>query len=122
MYLLDKNDKEHLKFFVDFGRLSFLGKELQNVSIYHYPIIILEFMTGYFTTQDLYEENKKLALEFTTDYEIMELPEELKTLKPTLTLIADKTEAIEKKLSISSSNLPTIKEENNEVQNEKKKI
>ena len=121
MYLLDKNDKEHLKFFVDFGRLSFLGKELQNVSIYHYPIIILEFMTGYFTTQDLYEENKKLALEFTTDYEIMELPEELKTLKPTLTLIADKTEAKEKKLSISSSNLPTIKEENNEVQNEKKK-
>ena len=51
MYLLDKNDKELLQFYVDLGRLSFLGKELRNVSIYQYPFIIFEFMTGYFTTE-----------------------------------------------------------------------
>ena len=54
MYLLDKNDQELLQFEVDLGRLSFLGKELKTVSIYHYPIIIFEFMTGYYTTKELF--------------------------------------------------------------------
>ena len=91
MYLLDSNDKELLKFYVDLGNLSFLGKELRNISIYHYPIIIFEFMNGYFTTEELYEQNKELSLEFTKDYEIMELPKEItKTLKPTLTLQVDR--------------------------------
>ena len=42
MCLLDNNDNELLKFNVDLGRLSFLGKDLRNVSIYYYPIIILK--------------------------------------------------------------------------------
>ena len=70
MYLLDKNDKEILKFNVNLGQLAFLGKEMRNVSIYHYPIIIFEFMTGYFTTEELYQKNKEISLEFTKDYEI----------------------------------------------------
>ena len=40
IYLLNKNKEEIHKFNVDLGRLSFLGKELRNVSIYYYPIII----------------------------------------------------------------------------------
>ena len=43
MYLLDKNDKEILKFNVNLGQLAFLGKEMRNVSIYHYTRIIFEF-------------------------------------------------------------------------------
>ena len=57
IYLLNKNKEEIHKFNVDLGRLSFLGKELRNVSIYYYPIIIFEFMTGYFTTEELFEKN-----------------------------------------------------------------
>ena len=74
IYLLHKNKEEIHKFNVDLGRLSFLGKELRNVSIYYYPIIIFEFMTGYFTTEELYDKNKELSYEFTKDFEIMEKP------------------------------------------------
>ena len=74
IYLLNKNKEEIHKFYVDLGRLSFLGQELRNVSIYHYPIIILEFMTGYFTTEELFEKNQELSLEFTKEFEIMEKP------------------------------------------------
>ena len=91
MYLLDSNDNELLKFYVDLGNLSFLGKELRSISIYLYPMIIFEFMNGYFTTEELYEQNKELSLEFTKDYEIMELPKDIKkTLKQTLTLQVDR--------------------------------
>ena len=87
MSLLDKKDNELLKFNVDLGCLSFLGKEMRNVSIYHYPIIIFEFMTGYFTTEDLFEKNMQLAYEFTKDYEIMDFPKDfLKSLKPSFTV------------------------------------
>ena len=78
IYLLNKNKEEIHKFNVDLGRLSFLGKELRNVSIYYYPIIIFEFMTGYFTTEELFEKNKELSLEFAKDFEIMEKPNPLK--------------------------------------------
>ena len=76
--LLDKEKKEIHKFPVDLGHLSFLGQELRNVTIYVYPIIILEFMTGYFTTEELYKENQKLSLQFSSDFEILEKP--VKTL------------------------------------------
>ena len=66
MSLLDKENKELYDFKVDLSSLSFLGKELRNVSIYVYPIIIFEFMTGYYTTKDLYEKNQSIGLEFTT--------------------------------------------------------
>ena len=78
IYLLNKKKEEIHKFEVDLGRLSFLGKELRNVSIYYYPIIIFEFMTGYFTTEELYNKNRELSLEFTKDFEIMEKPIPLK--------------------------------------------
>ncbi len=41
MYLLDKNDNEILKFYVDLGRLSFLGKKLSRVSIYLIAVSVL---------------------------------------------------------------------------------
>ena len=78
IYLLNKTKEEIHKFNVDLGRLSYLGKELRNVSIYYYPIIIFEFMTGYFTTEELYEKNKELSYEFNKDFEILEKPSSLK--------------------------------------------
>ena len=73
IFLLNKNKEEIHKFNVDLGRLSFLGKELRNVSIYYYPIIIFEFMTGYFTTEELFEKNRELSMEFTKDFEIVDI-------------------------------------------------
>ena len=116
MFLLDKNDNELLSFYVDLGRLKFLGKELRNVSIYHYPIIIFEFMTGYFTTEELFEKNKKLTIEFSNDYEIMELP---KSIKSSLTLTQSRSSNIETKVNTLSQStmLPPIKEQPNEYLN-----
>ena len=126
MYLLDKDDKELHKFYVDLGRLSFLGKELRNVSIYQYPIIIFEFMTGYFTTEELFEKNRELGLEFTKEYEIMEIPKEFKALKQSLTikdsLRSSNYESKENKLLSVSTMLPSIKEQNETQQLLKKKI
>ena len=73
IYLLNKKKEEIHKFYVDLGHLSFLGQELRNVSIYVYPIIILEFMTGYFTTEELYKKNKELSFAYNNDFEIMEV-------------------------------------------------
>ena len=122
MSLLDKNGKELLKFYVDLGRLSFLGKELRNVSIYQYPIIIFELMTGYFTTEELYEKNKELSLEYNKDYEILELPKEFnKSLKPTLTMNPSKTVNKDPKeinrLQSYNYITPVIKEQKNEQKN-----
>ena len=128
MYLLDSNDKELLKFYVDLGNLSFLGKELRNISIYHYPIIIFEFMNGYFTTEELYEQNKELSLEFTKEYEIMELPKEItKTLKPTLTLQVDRPVANldpreNKKLSSSALSPFNVADQLNNTPGSKKNV
>ena len=126
MYLLDKNDKELLQFYVDLGRLSFLGKELRNVSIYQYPFIIFEFMTGYFTTEDLFEKNRELGIEFTNDFEIMEMPKEsLKSMKQTFTMketskTSNNLDPRENKLLSVSTMLPSIKETNENFSNTKK--
>ena len=125
MYLLDKNDKELFKFYVDLGRLFFLGKELRNVSIYTYPIIIFEFMTGYYTTEEIYKKNKQIALSFAKDFEIMEIPKEFQKLKPTLTLVqtrSSNTDNRESKLLNSSKFLPPIKESINEINSDTKKV
>ena len=119
MSLLDKNGKELLKFYVDLGRLSFLGKELRNVSIYQYPIIIFELMTGYFTTEELYEKNKELSLEYNKDYEILELPKVFnKSLKQTLTMNPSRaTNKDSKEINrLQSYNYiaPIVKEQKNE--------
>jgi len=119
MSLLDKNGKELLKFYVDLGRLSFLGKELRNVSIYQYPIIIFELMTGYFTTEELYEKNMELSLDYNKDYEIVELPKQFnKSLKPTLTMAPNRATNKDPKDIVRQQSynyiLPEIKESKNE--------
>ena len=125
MYLLDKNDKELFKFYVDLGRLFFLGKELRNVSIYTYPIIIFEFMTGYYTTEEIYKKNQQISLSFAKDYEIMEMPKDFQKLKPALTLVQNRSSNLENRESkfINSSKfLPPIKESINENVDTKKVI
>ena len=121
MFLLDTKNNELLKFYVDLGRLSYLGKELRNVSIYHYPIIIFEFMTGYFTTEELFDKNRELTLEFNNDYEIMEIPKEYtKELKTSSTLNQSKvvnSNPRENKLLVQSSKLPSMKEQPIEIGN-----
>ena len=121
MYLLDKNDNEILKFYVDLGRLSFLGKKLSRVSIYYYPIIIFEFMTGFFTTEELFEKNREFGSEFSTGFEIMEIPKDLsKTLKIGATKSSN-VEAKENKINTPQINSPT-KDQQNEAPANKKAI
>ena len=111
MSLLDKDDKEIHKFYVDLGRLSFFGKELRNVSIYHYPIIIFEFMTGYYTTEELFAKNTELALEYANDFIIVEnINNFTKTLKPSQTVIFSKK--LEPKNNIQTKNLEKDSNEN----------
>ena len=120
MSLLDKDNNEVHKFYVDLGRLSFFGKELRNVSIYHYPIIIFEFMTGYYTTEELFEKNSEIAQEFTRtrDFEIIEIPKEFqKTLKATQTQTLDykKIASEQKKKDNIRSNTPDIDSSENKT-------
>ena len=112
MSLLDKENNELCNFKVDLSCLEYLDKDLRKVSIYTYPIIIFEFMTGYFTTKELYEENKSISYELAQDFEIMEIPKELqKGLRPTATM------APKDNILLSASTiLPTIEESNeNEI-------
>ena len=112
MSLLDKENKELYDFKVDLSSLSFLGKELRNVSIYVYPIIIFEFMTGYYTTKDLYEKNQSIGLELAPDFEIMELPKELqKNIRQTAT-IRQPLDTKENALLSASTIVPSINEVN----------
>ena len=46
-----------MKFNLNLLNLSFLGTELYTTSIYYYPIVIIEFMNGYYTTPELFEKN-----------------------------------------------------------------
>ena len=58
--LLDKENNEKLKFNLNLLNLSFLGEELYTTSIYYYPILIIEFMNGYYTSNELYQKNYSL--------------------------------------------------------------
>ena len=49
-----------MKFNLNLVNLSFLGEELYTTNINFYPIIIFEFMKGYYTTKELYEKNNIL--------------------------------------------------------------
>ena len=60
IFLLDNSNNELLKFKINLSQLSFLGKELYSITIYHYPIIIFEFTTGYYTTYELNKINEKI--------------------------------------------------------------
>ena len=126
MYLLDKNNNELLKFDVDLGRLIFLGKELHKVTIYTYPIIIFEFMTGYFTTEEIFNKNKQFQLAFAKEFEIVDIPKDFqKTLKPVLTLAQSKsgsTEPRENRLLSASTIIPSTKENQMEKNDLKKNI
>ena len=112
IYLLNNKKEEIHKFYVDLGRLSFLGQELRNVSIYQYPIIIFEFMTGYFTTEDLFKKNKELSLEFAKDFEILEKPIQIKSS----VLVPNKQGISEAKETKENNN---IKETASEINNDR---
>jgi prefoldin subunit 5 len=76
-------------------------------------------MTGYFTTEELYEKNKELSLEYNKDYEILELPKVFnKSLKPTLTMNPSRaTNKDSKEINrLQSYNYiaPIVKEQKNE--------
>jgi hypothetical protein len=95
------------------GHLTFLGKELRNVSIYAYPIIIFEFMTGYYTTEKLFKKNRELGFAFSKDFEIMEIPKEF--MKPTRTTMAPgQIKSSEANNKLQNSLLPIIKEQKSE--------
>ena len=49
-----------MKFNLNLLELSFLGKDLYKVSIYYYPMLILEFMDGNYTTTELFQKNEDL--------------------------------------------------------------
>lgn len=65
--LLDANDEEKIRFNLNLLELSFLGKDLYKVSIYHYPMLILEFMNGNYTTTELFKKNEDLKKESNID-------------------------------------------------------
>ena len=46
-----------MKFNLNLQELAFLGKGSHSVSIYHYPMLILEFLEGNYTTTELFEKN-----------------------------------------------------------------
>ena len=61
--VLDKNDQEKIKFDINLLDLTFLGEELYTTSILFYPIVIFEFMNGYYTTSSINEKNNFLINE-----------------------------------------------------------
>ena len=58
--LLDKDNNEKMKFNLNLLNLAFLGEELYTTSFHYYPMFIIEFMKGYYTTAELYEKNEAL--------------------------------------------------------------
>ena len=58
--LLDTKDEIKMTFNLNLFELSFLGKDLYNVTIYQYPMLILEFMDGNYTTMELFNLNNYL--------------------------------------------------------------
>ena len=49
-----------MKFNLNLLEISFLGKELYTITIYQYPMLILEFMDGNYTTTELFKRNNLL--------------------------------------------------------------
>ena len=58
--LLDTKDEIKMTFNLNLFELSFLGKDLYTVTIYQYPMLILEFMDGNYTTMELFNLNNYL--------------------------------------------------------------
>ena len=52
-----------MKFNLNLVYLSFLGEELYTTNINFYPMLIIEFMKGYYTTKELYKKNNILINE-----------------------------------------------------------
>ena len=46
-----------MKFNLNLSNISFLGEELDTISIHLYPIFIIEFINGYYTSKELFDEN-----------------------------------------------------------------
>ena len=57
---MDKDNNEKMKFNLNLLNLAFLGEELYTTSFHYYPMLIIEFMKGYYTTAELYEKNESL--------------------------------------------------------------
>ena len=78
-------------------------------------------MTGFFTTEELFEKNREFGSEFSTGFEIMEIPKDLsKTLKIGATKSSN-VEAKENKINTPQINSPT-KDQQNEAPANKKAI
>ncbi len=58
--LLDTKNEVKMSFNLNLLELSFLGKDLYTVTIYEYPMLILEFMDGNYTTIELFKKNNIL--------------------------------------------------------------
>ena len=46
-----------MNFNLNILNISFLGEELDTISIHLYPIFIIEFINGYYTSKELFDEN-----------------------------------------------------------------
>jgi len=57
---LDDKDKEKVKFKLNLLNLHFLGEQLDAITIEFYPIFIIEFINGYYTSKELFEKNNIL--------------------------------------------------------------
>jgi hypothetical protein len=121
--LLDKEDKEIFKFEVDLSRLSFLNKELGNVSIYHYPIIIFEFIKGYFTTEELFKKNIEFGNDVSKekDVEIVEKKPKNKKKKSPDVKKSVNFDIKETKTFLSSEDLASILDDKKDTQKDKEK-
>ena len=57
---MDDKDKEKVKFKLNLLNLHFLGEQLDAITIEFYPIFIIEFINGYYTSKELFEKNNIL--------------------------------------------------------------
>ena len=57
---MDDKDKEKVNFKLNLLNLHFLGEQLDAITIEFYPIFIIEFINGYYTSKELFEKNNIL--------------------------------------------------------------
>ena len=70
-------------------------------------------MTGYFTTEELFEKNRELSLEFTKDFEIMENPLKIKSQTKSGNIETKENKTKEQKNEISTETKNTIEKTDN---------
>ena len=70
-------------------------------------------MTGYFTTEELFEKNREFSLEFTKDFEIMENPLKIKSQTKSGNIETKENKIKEQKNEISTETKNTIEKTDN---------